>query len=288
MIIRLPFSHKNNINSSVVFNPIMIIVGFTFYNELDMLHVHLEELYNVVDHFIIVEADKTFMCKEKPFFFEVNKARYQKYMDKIVHIKVTDMPNADNPWLNESHQRNCITRGVNQLSASGVETRPSDVLVVVDVDEVCRPGLIEKLPSMFQPLCTTPIALSFTNFQRTFDLVHKQQWKHPRAITLGGLHAGMWTCNELRNTLRVAHITPKDAGWHMGYFMRPEAIVDKLSNFSHTEVNTPEVANVEHINKSLVDGKSLLPGENLFSTTKYPNNLKPKLWRLVSQSITID
>ena len=36
---------------------------FTFFNELDLLEVRLAELYNVVDHFVIVESPISFTGK---------------------------------------------------------------------------------------------------------------------------------------------------------------------------------------------------------------------------------
>lgn len=56
-----------------------VIIGFTFYNELNMLETHLNELYDYVDAFILVEANVTFTGKPKPFYFEQNKHRYQKF-----------------------------------------------------------------------------------------------------------------------------------------------------------------------------------------------------------------
>ena len=43
---------------------------FTFYNELDLLHVRLEELYDFVDYFILCEAPLTFRGNPKKMYFE--------------------------------------------------------------------------------------------------------------------------------------------------------------------------------------------------------------------------
>ena len=70
---------------------------FIFFNELDLLEIRLSELYNYVDYFVIVEANKTFKGKSKPFYFEENKQKYKKYLDKIIHVKVYDMPKSSFP-----------------------------------------------------------------------------------------------------------------------------------------------------------------------------------------------
>ena len=65
---------------------------FTFYNELDLLEIRLNELDSVVDYFVIVEATKTQTGLDKPLFFDLNKKRYTKFKHKIIHVKVHNMP----------------------------------------------------------------------------------------------------------------------------------------------------------------------------------------------------
>ena len=42
---------------------------FIFYNEIELLEIRLNELTNVVDQFLLVEADKTFTYKDKPLYY---------------------------------------------------------------------------------------------------------------------------------------------------------------------------------------------------------------------------
>jgi beta-1,4-mannosyl-glycoprotein beta-1,4-N-acetylglucosaminyltransferase len=68
-----------------------IIDSFLFFQELDLLEIRLEYLYEKVDNFLILEARQTFTGKIKPFNFENNKSRFEKYMDKIIYFKVEDV-----------------------------------------------------------------------------------------------------------------------------------------------------------------------------------------------------
>ena len=70
----------------------MIYDCVIFFNELDLLEVRLNELKNVVDKFVIVEASFTHSSKPKEFCFENNKERYQEFLDQIIYWKVTDLP----------------------------------------------------------------------------------------------------------------------------------------------------------------------------------------------------
>ena len=69
-----------------------IIDSILFFNELDLLELRLEELYDHVDMFLIVESDKTFTGKPKPLFYKNNSKRFSKWSDKIHHYVVNDMP----------------------------------------------------------------------------------------------------------------------------------------------------------------------------------------------------
>lgn len=80
---------------------------FTFFNELDLLEIRLEELSSVVDWFVLVEATRTFSGRPKPLYFEENKERYSKFLHKIVHVKLGYMPEKpSSAWELEAFQRN--------------------------------------------------------------------------------------------------------------------------------------------------------------------------------------
>ena len=49
---------------------------FQFYNELDLLEIRLEVLYDHVDYFVISETNKTHSNKGKKMFFLENKYLY--------------------------------------------------------------------------------------------------------------------------------------------------------------------------------------------------------------------
>lgn len=105
---------------------------FLFFNELDLLELRLAELYDQVDFFVLVEANKTHTGKDKTFNFEENISRYTPWMDKIIHVKVTDCPEYDSnhPEKIENFQRNAIMRGLTTSAQEG------DKIMVSDVDEI--------------------------------------------------------------------------------------------------------------------------------------------------------
>src|SRR4051812_5983866 len=100
----------------------MIYDCFTFFNELDLLEIRLNELDPVVDKFVLVEATKTHQGKEKPLYFTMNKSRYEKFLPKIIHVVVDTYPDYEgqSAWLLEHHQRNMIMKGLEGCSPADV------------------------------------------------------------------------------------------------------------------------------------------------------------------------
>lgn len=110
---------------------------FLFYNEFDLLELRLKELYDHVDHFVLVESDLSFTCHQKPYFFDAFKKRFAKWSAKIIHVKHKSSIN-NVPWHNEYDQRNAILSGI-------VDAAPDDIVIVGDADEIINPSKIEIL-----------------------------------------------------------------------------------------------------------------------------------------------
>ena len=113
---------------------------FPFYNELDLLDLRLAEHYDHVDYFVLVEANKTFQNNDKPFYYHDNKNRFSKWRDKIIHVRVMDMPDGDNPWERETHQRNKILRGIEGKPAPA----PISQIVVIFEKSINLRNIIES------------------------------------------------------------------------------------------------------------------------------------------------
>jgi len=115
---------------------------FTFYNELDLLEIRLNELNSVVDYFVIVEATKTQTGKRKQLYYELNKKRYKKFESKIIHIIVKNMPDikTNSAWVLENHQRNQIIKGLKNCNLK-------DIIFISDLDEIPNKNDFKKIIS---------------------------------------------------------------------------------------------------------------------------------------------
>lgn len=123
---------------------------FTFFNETELLKVRLEELYDSVDHFVLVEATHTFCGESKPLYFAENRAQFKQYEDKIIHVVVDDFPPStidpcQDRWTREEFQRNAMLRGLTQCD-------PNDIILIGDLDEIPNQSAICKIRSFFENL----------------------------------------------------------------------------------------------------------------------------------------
>lgn len=61
----------------------LLVDGFVFFNEIEMLLYRLTVLYDVVDYFILVEATKTFVGNSKPLYYNENKDIFAAFHKKL-------------------------------------------------------------------------------------------------------------------------------------------------------------------------------------------------------------
>ena len=131
---------------------------FPFFNELELLELRLETFYDIVDYFVIVEADKTHANKPKPFNFYEHKNAFKKFFPKIHYIMDTSVVEykGAGDWSLENHQRNSIAKGL-------TEAEPDDLILISDVDEFPNPAMLKTLIESFSD------ATKFVDFIAFYD-----------------------------------------------------------------------------------------------------------------------
>ena len=253
-----------------------VVDAFIFYNEFDVLEYRLETLYDEVDHFILVESNQTHTGDEKPLYFTIHKKRYQKYLDKITHIIVTDFPEnltqeeinelvavpeiRNMNWVREHHQRRAISRGIDKLNL-----QPEDIIMISDVDEI--PDMDKK--DNFVPLlernpiiCEQKWFIWNTNWEKNYiwggsSIITKQQYDENNDI-IQHLRNIRWDddSDEFQRYY---------CGWHLSWFGDPTFIKDKMFSFAHSETATNYFTTKKNIAKLIKEG---LPPETPKGTTE--------------------
>ena len=231
----------------------MIYDCFTFFNELDLLELRLNMLGDFVDVFVLVEADKTFTGRSKPLFFEENEEKFRNFLSRIKHVIVCDMPDSDNAWDLEYHQRDCIARGL-------VGTENDDLAIISDIDEIPSLFVLRDLTRESAiawhlrqgPLCCEQENhYYFVNCRDTGNT-----WRGSVITRING----MQTPQTLRN-MREDLPGISNGGWHFSYLGGVERIREKLDAFAETPVNIPRFNNPEHIRNCMESGQDLFGRE---------------------------
>ena len=246
---------------------------FTFFNELDILDLRLSELDGVVDKFVVAEANRTFSNEPKPLIFLENRDRFARYLHKIVHVVVDDLPNDGDAWDREAFQRNALVRGLE-------EAMPDDVIMISDVDEIPFPEHVATLTPenvaghIWFIECdyyTYKLNLAIENKWIGLCAVRALQRQHlPALQDLRGIRARQSRrlsmplsrpVNVLKNVLRfgrpLTHRLIEHGGWHFTFVNTPEKIQYKLRSYAHQERNTPEFNNLHNIQRMIDEGRSI-------------------------------
>lgn len=177
---------------------------FMFYNELDLLEIRLNELYNAVDYFVLVESSETHRTgSPKPFYFEEAKERFAPFLNKIIHIKLTEHIETDNGWVRENWHRNQIMRGLTNC-------KNEDLILISDADEFITG---ETIPSLYR-ISAGHDMIGFWHQMYRWFLNRSPYGKWAGTAAIRYKHLVKTTPQEVRNRARSAQMTMWDGGWH--------------------------------------------------------------------------
>ena len=140
--------------------------------EFEALDIRLNELYPIVDKFVILESKYTHSGKEKPFYLTENLGKYLKFIDKIHIIQNFDNKSKWDSVLRNNKQRDRATEFLKEL-----DLLPSDLLILGDVDEIPRAATIETLVKRQD----VNVTLLMDLYIRKINL-HFGQWNHCRVL----------------------------------------------------------------------------------------------------------
>lgn len=213
--------------------------AFTYFNEIDLLEIRLEELNNIVDKFVICESTYTHAGNPKKLNFDINK--YPKFKDKIIYLVDDEVPNKKQiditkhaqfkggpAWENENHQRDYLNR---QLDGLGV----GDFIIVSDLDEIpSAEGVKEAIDKL---LVEKNKLVIFTHKTYYYKLNYYALDAMGSKI-MGGLTFKTKFNNspqKVRDYWEGKDIINLKYGWHFGWLGGVEKIRYKFNEFAHQE-----------------------------------------------------
>ena len=254
----------------------MIIDSFLFFQELDLLEIRLDYLYEQVDKFVIIEACQTFRGKRKKFNFENHKNRFKKYSKKIFYYKINDFHHTPEQvyrylskhkyskkrfisrlleshhhydrkqlwWVLDSYHRECIHLALKKICNS------DDLVIFSDLDEIPSLkvfDLIKNKKLLF------PLVCEQYEFKYYLNSLNNLNWRGSIISPYSYLE------NKSLNLLRKESTSLKkinNAGYHFTSLGGEELLKSKIENWGHQEFNIDEIkSNLKH---------NLLTGRDVF------------------------
>jgi beta-1,4-mannosyl-glycoprotein beta-1,4-N-acetylglucosaminyltransferase len=217
-----------------------------------------------VDYFVLCEADVTHSGIPKNYIFEENKERFSKFLHKIIHVKIndipkdfTDIPTIDEPksfdelclkdiyqfirdtklFIPDIHphygrdffQKESVRRGL-------VSCSDDDIIILSDCDEIPNPEVLLKVDKFID---TEPFfTLQQTTYYYHLNLLKEHNWRGSRISRYKNIKH--YSFNELR-AQRNCEVSK--GGWHFSFMGGREQVKNKIKAYSHQELNNPDILN---------------------------------------------
>jgi len=217
----------------------MIWDCFMFNDELNLLEIRLHH-HSFVDRFVLIESTRTYSGLQKPLHYQLNRARFSEFADRIYHIALDFPFHGNGAWAYEHLQRNVLR---------GFTFGLYDVVIYADCDEIVRgPEVIHSFMASGKDIISLQMELGFYYLNVRVKQAHapgatyhiapcfKSKW-HMGKILRASLIPAYNYLYEIRE--HQLHHNPPDlipnAGWHFSNLGSPERIFGKLKAISHCD-----------------------------------------------------
>ncbi|CAD6947600.1 unnamed protein product [Tilletia caries] len=194
--------------------------------EIDLLELRMRELEDVVDVFVIVESERTFMGTAKNLSFAQNRNRFARWESKIRYMATPgrELAPGEDPFRVEKEMREAVT----DFLAKKVQPADTDLLFMSDVDEIPAAHSLALLKACDFPL---PIHLQLRQFVYSFEFpTDSGSWRAQMHEWLGGPPQTAYMHSKATDRVLA------DAGWHCSFCFRSISdFVFKMSSYSHSD-----------------------------------------------------
>lgn len=232
-------------------------------NEVDILDIRLNSIYDVVEKFVIIESNTTHSgIKKDTIFFntdgspnQYNRQKYcGKHLNKIIFLLYNGMHEV-NPWVNERLQRETILKSLDICKPK------DDFLFISDVDEIPEK---EKLLEARYISQSTGLPCSVVMDYCMYFLNYSANTPYwgPYIYSIENHKKTIWRDEDL--TKMRWHVCSEykyewphllNCGWHFSTIGSINDIQYKLKSYAHVEFSTDIISSKENIQKSIDSGK---------------------------------
>jgi beta-1,4-mannosyl-glycoprotein beta-1,4-N-acetylglucosaminyltransferase len=228
----------------------MIYEIFMMNDELDLLEIKLEELYDFVDKFILIESTHTHSNLPKPLWYTENQKRFTPFKDKVINFvcnfnqtdlynnhyeKYKKLKDINDIWFREHFQRDFA------IISGQINFNDDDIIIVSDLDEIVDKHRLRQ--HIDEIGIEDIIRLSMKHHVYSFNLRIPAPtiWRHTYAAKYKYLKRFDGMISYIRDSYKFYtpeyhEIMVNDMGWHFSYLMTPQNIVhNKFKSFAHAD-----------------------------------------------------
>ena len=223
----------------------------TFYKANLLFETRFNVLKNYVDYFVVCEANKDHVGNSKNFNF--NTELINKYPDKIIYIKVENLPNIK---IKGKKDYDLLKIQMENLFKGLVKANDEDLILFSDEDEIPNPKYLNEfqknkykfgifLQNMYYyKLNIQSLSEGDGNWpgSRICKKKNLKSFFKLRTLKVKNINYPFWRIDKEKSIQLI-----KNGGWHFTYLMKPEEISQKIKSMAHTEFNREEFVDTEKI-----------------------------------------
>ena len=162
------------------------------------------------------------------------------------------MPETEDSWVREKHQRRCISRGFGDMTGS-------DIILVSDLDEIPNPTILQhaREGGLDKLYC-----LKQDFYYYNLNTRVGTNWIKAKILPYS------FFMNEGKQDLELCrssfyNVAINSGGWHLSYFGDQKFIANKIKNFAHQEYNSEKYTSEDLIAERLKNGINLFDDRKL-------------------------
>lgn len=228
-----------------------------FLNENDLFEIRLNQHWNFVDKFIVIEAGETHTGDPKPFNFD--HERFKPYSEKLIYVKFDNFQDEidkygellldyecvkdrgpymeTDDWIRDHFQANYLYKVMLDDGA-----KDDDIVYISCLDEIIKKSAFEEALTIFADKSYNknglrPVISFHCNlFVYKFNILHKHWSEHVAGIVTEFGNFKKVLPTTLRDQNMATHPFIKNGGWHFTFLddTDGEKVLTKQKSWAHS------------------------------------------------------